>query len=131
LKRIVICFVVFTMILINFVFASSFDDYYKEWKKENNTVNDVPYQSNLTDEEKAKEAEENIDKMFDTITIDNLKDMIKSKEEQIEDLKFEKSKKEKNYNLSIIIINLFYILIILLEFVFFKVKEKKMDRKEK
>ena len=43
---------------------SSFDDYYKKWKKEKGISTDTPYK-NLTNEQKAQEASKDVNEMFE------------------------------------------------------------------
>lgn len=107
MRKIYVCFFIFLIILANITYASNFTEYYEQWKEEHNVTTDRPYQ-NLTDEEKAQNAQESIDDMFQETTIENLRDAIEVKDEQIEKL----NKSESNYKTAIIVINCIYIFII-------------------
>ena len=49
---------------------SSFDDYYKKWKKEKGISTDTPYK-NLTNEQKAQEASKDVNEMFENYRNNN------------------------------------------------------------
>lgn len=124
MKKIILTFVL-TISIFTISFAenntSSFDNYYKEWKKEHETTIEVPYQ-NLTDEQKAQTAIETIDKTFKESEIEDLKKTINSNNESITKNSREISKLKK----IIIISNSIYVLIVAILIIIILKKNRKV-----
>ena len=125
MKKIILTFIIIISIFtISFAEdnASSFDNYYKEWKKEHGVTTEIPYQ-NLTDEQKAQSAMENIDKTFEEIETENLKEIINSNRESIA-----KNDKELSTLKNIIIIsNSVYVLSVSILIIIIIKKNKKIS----
>lgn len=125
MKKIILTFIIIISIFtISFAEdnASSFDNYYKEWKKEHGVTTEIPYQ-NLTDEQKAQSAMENIDKTFEEIETENLKEIINSNRESIA-----KNDKELSTLKNIIIIsNSVYVLTVSILIIIIIKKNKKIS----
>ena len=125
MKKIILTFIIIISIFtISFAEdnASSFDNYYKEWKKEHGVTTEIPYQ-NLTDEQKAQSAMENIDKTFEEIETENLKEIINSNRESIA-----KNDKELSTLKNIIIIsNSVYVLNVSILIIIIIKKNKKIS----
>lgn len=125
MKKIILTFIIIISIFtISFAEdnASSFDNYYKKWKKEHGVTTEIPYQ-NLTDEQKAQSAMENIDKTFEEIETENLKEIINSNRESIA-----KNDKELSTLKNIIIIsNSVYVLTVSILIIIIIKKNKKIS----